>query len=290
MCSRRWCRWRGGRGWGSWDTWPSIRRGWGQCVADGMVEVAHARQQWAQDRRLVRAFQQKASAAGSGGRWRSESEPEQQEKLAEQECRRLPRKGRQQFSTTDPESRFLRTAEGWPLGYTADLAVSDDHLIVATRVTQNATDNGSLVPMVEEVERHCGARPEKVTGDSGFFSGRALQEMNRHGIDLYVPDNNLSHEMQSGERARGIGRSQSAIQSTCKCARSYARRDENVSTAASGGGTGVRDSERTTRDAQVPAAWPGGSDHGVDPGSHRLQPNPHGAPHFAELKPDSAWP
>jgi len=30
--------------------------------------------------------------------------------------------------------------------------------------------------------------------------------MNRRGIDLYVPDNNLRHEMQTGQRAHGIGR------------------------------------------------------------------------------------
>jgi hypothetical protein len=44
-----------------------------------------------------------------------------------------------------------------------------------------------------------------VTGDSGFFSGRALQAMKEQGVDLYAPDNNLKHEMQTGERARGIG-------------------------------------------------------------------------------------
>jgi len=171
-----------------------------------VVDLEQARQQWAQDRRLVRAYQQKASEQDpeeDGGVSLSE---EQQQALAEQTVPALPRKGRQQVSLTDPESRFLRTGQGWQLGYTADVAVSDDHLIVATRVTQNATDNGSLVPMVEEVQRQCGARPEKVTGDSGFFSGRALQAMKQQGVDLYVPDNNLKHEMQTGERARGIGK------------------------------------------------------------------------------------
>jgi IS5 family transposase len=84
--------------------------------------------------------------------------------------------------------------------------VSDDHLIVAARVTQNATDNASLVPMVDEVERSCGERPQKVTSDSGFFSGAALHEMKRRGIDLYLPDPNLRHEMQTGQPAKGIGR------------------------------------------------------------------------------------
>jgi transposase len=170
-----------------------------------MVELPD-RQQWAQDRRRVRAFQQKAAAQDPEEEGGVQLSRQQQEKLAEQEIPALPKKGRRQLSTTDPDSRFLRTAEGWTLGYTADLAVSDDHLIVAARVTQSAADNASLVPMVEEVERSCGERPQKVTGDSGFFSGAALHEMKRRGIDLYVPDNNLRHEMSTGKRAGGIGR------------------------------------------------------------------------------------
>jgi transposase len=164
------------------------------------------RQQWARDRRLVRAFQQKASEQDPEEDGGVHLSVQQQQALEQQAVPALPKKGRQQVSRTDPESRFLRTAQGWELGYTADLAVSDDHLIVATRVTQNATDNASLVPMVEEVERQCRARPEKVTGDSGFFSGGALYAMKDLGIDLYVPDNNLKHEMQTGKRAVGIGK------------------------------------------------------------------------------------
>lgn len=170
-----------------------------------MVEL-EARQQWAEDRRRVRAFQQKASEQDPEEDGGVRLSPRQQEQLAQQKIPALPKKARRQVSTTDPDSRFLRTAEGWTLGYTADLAVSDDHLIVAARVTQRAADNASLVPMVDQVERTCGERPQKVTGDSGFFSGAALHEMNRRGIDLYVPDNNLRHEMQTGQRAHGIGR------------------------------------------------------------------------------------
>ncbi len=170
------------------------------------MDWEQARQQWARDRRLVRRFQQKASQQDPEEDGGVRLSAEQQQALAQQGVPALPKKGRQQVSRTDPESRFLRTARGWELGYTADLAVSDDHVIVATRVTQNATDNGSLLAMVEEVERQCRARPEKVTGDSGFFSGQAVREMKQRGIDLYLPDNNLRHEMRTGERAEGIGR------------------------------------------------------------------------------------
>jgi IS5 family transposase len=172
-----------------------------------MVAVEGAiRQQWARDRRLVRGFQQKASAPEESEEAGVRLGAAQQQALEQQGIPALPKKGRAQLSRTDPDSRFLRTARGWELGYTADLAVSDDHLIVATRVTQNATDNGSLVPLVDEVEQRCGEAPEKVTGDAGFFSGGAVREMKRRGIDLYVPDNNLRHEMQTGQRAAGIGK------------------------------------------------------------------------------------
>jgi len=171
---------------------------------DKVVEIGD-REQWAQDRRLVRAFQQKAATQDPEEDGGVQLSPQQQEQLGQQEIPALPKKGRRQLSKTDPDSRFLRTADGWVLGYTADLAVSDDHLIVAARVTQQAADNASLLPMVEEVERSCGERPEKVTADSGFFSGKALYAMKERGIDVYVPDNNLRHEMQTGKRAQGIG-------------------------------------------------------------------------------------
>lgn len=169
--------------------------------------VNMTRQQWARDRRLVRAFQQKASQEDPEEGGGVSLNANEQEQLDQQPVPALPKKGRQQVWLTDPESRFLRTAQGWELGYTADLAVSDDHLIVATRVTQNATDNGSLVPMVDEVERQCRARPENVSGDSAFFSGQALHVMKQRGITLYVPDNNLKNEMQTGKPAAGIGKS-----------------------------------------------------------------------------------
>ena len=45
------------------------------------------------------------------------------------------------------------------LGYTATLAVSEDHLIVGQRVTQESNDNEALLPMVDLVEQQCGEKP-----------------------------------------------------------------------------------------------------------------------------------
>ena len=171
-----------------------------------------ARQQRARDRRRVRRFQQRALAPepdeGAGVSLAgSEAEGlEQQLVTAGEGLAKLTKGKRRQVSATDPDSRFLRTREGWVLGYTGEVAVSDDHFIVAARVTQNPSDNASLLPLLEEVERRSRSRPEKATADSGFFSGEAVRECGRRGIDVYMPDNNLRHEMSSGKRAQGIGR------------------------------------------------------------------------------------
>ncbi len=75
--------------------------------------------------------------------------------------------------------------------------MSEDHFIVAVRVTQNATDNASLLPMLAEVERQCWAQPEKVLADSGFYSGQNLDALPASGMDGYIPDSNLARLAQT---------------------------------------------------------------------------------------------
>ncbi|TCC28596.1 DDE transposase [Kribbella speibonae] len=50
-------------------------------------------------------------------------------------------------NVTDPDSRIMKTRKGWTQGYNAQLAVTDDHLILATAITQDTTDTAQCVPM-----------------------------------------------------------------------------------------------------------------------------------------------
>ncbi|MGA3370685.1 MAG: transposase [Terracidiphilus sp.] len=114
---------------------------------------------------------------------------------------RLKKRGLKKLSRTDEDARFLRQRGAkFVLGYTGEIAVSDDHPIVAQRVTQNAADNASLVPMVDQVEQRCGAPPGAVLADSGFFSIHNLEHMEQRNIDGYVPDSNLACELNLGRR------------------------------------------------------------------------------------------
>lgn len=127
-------------------------------------------------------------------------------KLAElpQRLEKLQKSGLRKLSVTDPDARFLRTRGGrFDLAYTAETAVSDDHMIVGQRVTQNAADNASLLPLVEQTIERCGSPPGQVLADSGFFSIENLKQMEAQNLDAYVPDSNLARSLNLGVRCRG---------------------------------------------------------------------------------------
>jgi transposase len=126
------------------------------------------RQRLARTRREIRRWQQQCDAADPdeepGTQVEASYDEQLQEQLQEtqQRLRKLRKLGARQLSVTDPDSRFLHEmGGGFTLGYTVDLAVSDDHLIVGQRATQAVSDSASLLPWVEQVEQTCGARPEQ---------------------------------------------------------------------------------------------------------------------------------
>lgn len=123
-----------------------------------------------------------------------------------QRLERLRKSGQAKLSPTDPDSRFLRARGGFVLGYTATLAVSADHVIVAQQVTQQTNDNAALVPVVAAVTERCGHPPERVSADSGFFSVANLHAMEAQGIDAYIPDANLARALNRKTRVRGRAR------------------------------------------------------------------------------------
>jgi transposase len=159
----------------------------------------------AQLRRQVRTWQKAAD--------RDDQEPgglevaigELNKSLAEMPRRleRLKKSGLKKLSRTDEDARFMRQrGDKFVLGYSAEITVSDDHLIVAQRVTQNVTDNGSLVPMIDQTEQRCGAPPGAALADSGFFSLDNLNQMEQRNIDAYVPDSNMARALNLGGRCR----------------------------------------------------------------------------------------
>lgn len=159
-------------------------------------------------RRDIRRWQKQCDAddpnEGAGSEVGSEvlARLEQQLQQIPERLERLQKSGLKKLSRTDPDSRFLRERGGFALGYTATLAVSEDHLIVAQRVTQQTHDHAALLPMVDLVEQQCGERPQRTSADSGFFSLDNLKALEERKMDAYVPDSNLARWLNRGGRLR----------------------------------------------------------------------------------------
>jgi len=176
-----------------------------QASRDGIDTEQRLRNERAKIRRQIRRWQKACDASdpdeGAGMRVRVE---ELERRLAElpRRLERLRKSGESKLSRRDGEARFLRERDGFALGYTAEIAVCEDHLIVAQRVTLHACDVPALVPLVEEVEQRTGVRPGKALADAGFYSNENVRDLEERGIEVYVPDPNLARELNTGKRAR----------------------------------------------------------------------------------------
>jgi transposase len=159
-------------------------------------------------RRHIRRWQKQCDAEdpneGAGLEVSREALSRLEQQLADVPVRleRLRKAGVKKLSRTDADSRFLRERGGYVLGYTATVAVSEDHMILAQRVTQETNDNALLCPMVEAVRQQCGSPPERLSADSGFFSLETLRAMEEQQIDAYVPDSNFARWINRGGRLR----------------------------------------------------------------------------------------
>jgi hypothetical protein len=85
-----------------------------------------------------------------------------------------------QKSFADPDANMMKTGEGaLTYCYNAQVASSEDGVIVATGVTNKARDIGQLVPMVETVGKNTGRRPGVTIADNGYLTEANLKEMKR---------------------------------------------------------------------------------------------------------------
>lgn len=78
-------------------------------------------------------------------------------------------------NTTDPDSRVMKSRQGYVQGYNLQAVVSEDQIIVALGVTQEANDVQQLKPMRGRLKQTLEAagieeRPRVLLGDAGYWS------------------------------------------------------------------------------------------------------------------------
>lgn len=159
------------------------------------------RQERARIRKRIRHWQQRCAREDQA---LDENQTKQlqafEQRLAEipRQLQQLRKSQQKRGSRSDPESRYLRRRGGFCLGYTGELAVSDDHIVVAQRVHQGPTDHASLHQMTKLVQRQSRRKPRAVVADCGYYSMGEIRQVERQGIAAYVADQRLAIELAGG--------------------------------------------------------------------------------------------
>jgi transposase len=96
------------------------------------------------------------------------------------------------ISTTDPDSRSVKTPRGWVQGYNAQAAANERQIVIAAELTNCSADFGQIEPMVNAARRELRAAgvtelPEVVLADAGYWHRVQMQALAGGGIQVLIP-------------------------------------------------------------------------------------------------------
>jgi transposase len=104
-------------------------------------------------------------------------------------------------STTDPEARKMKMADGgFRPAYNVQFATTTHGgAIAGVAVTLAGTDGDQSVPMVAQLERRYGVRPEELLVDGGFATKAAVDDLTLAGVTMYAPLKKEREQVAAGQ-------------------------------------------------------------------------------------------
>lgn len=95
--------------------------------------------------------------------------------------------GKAQRNFTDPQSRILKTKDGYIQGYNGQAAVDGTaQIIVAHGLTQSTSDQDQLVPLIDAIEGNLGRKPRQASADAGYCSEANLAALAERKVSAYL--------------------------------------------------------------------------------------------------------
>ena len=99
-----------------------------------------------------------------------------------------------QKNFTDPESRIMKTKDGFIQGYNAQAAVdATAQVIVAHGLDAKQSDQHQLAPIADAIEANLGKKPTQLSADAGYCSDANLAAMEEREIDAYIAPGRAKH-------------------------------------------------------------------------------------------------
>lgn len=121
------------------------------------------------------------------------------EKLKEKVAEALAElKGEEEkVNLTDKDAKFMKERNGViRTNYNCQIAVTEDQVIIGAEVTDVASDEPSLIPMIKQVEENTGEEVIKAVSDSGYSSLDNYEELEEEKTEGYIPDRNFVMEKE----------------------------------------------------------------------------------------------
>lgn len=97
---------------------------------------------------------------------------------------------KEKVNTTDPDANIMQFSDKTKKpAYNGQIAVDGkEKVIVACRLTDEATDHYQLKPLAESTKENVG-KPENWGADAGVFSYENIEYLDKEDITAYIPDN-----------------------------------------------------------------------------------------------------
>jgi len=104
-------------------------------------------------------------------------------------------------STTDPECRKMKMPDGGfrPAFNVQFGTTTQGGAIVGVEVTNEGTDGGQMSPMLEQIEKRYGQRPQEMLVDGGFAVVEAIDQAERQGTAVYAPPKQEKEQLEAGK-------------------------------------------------------------------------------------------
>ncbi len=99
-----------------------------------------------------------------------------------------------QKNFTDPESRIMKTKDGFIQGDNAQAAVdATAQVIVAHGLDAKQSDQHQLTPTTDAIEANLGRKPTQLSADAGYCSDANLATLEERKVDAYVAPGRAKH-------------------------------------------------------------------------------------------------
>jgi transposase len=116
-----------------------------------------------------------------------------------------PRKpdDKRQRNFTDPESKLLKTKDGFIQGYNCQVAVdAEAQVIVAHEVKAKQSDAEECVAMVDQIRANVGRSVREISADAGYLSEANLRALRRRRVNAYIATGRQRRGMPLQRRRR----------------------------------------------------------------------------------------